>query len=45
MDSDLSPPAQESNDLKAGFRKITNEAASRKYRRRSPVSGSSDENG
>lgn len=45
MDSDLPSPTQDNNELKAEFRKITNEAANRKYRRRSPVSGSSDEDG
>lgn len=41
----MSSPTQESNEHKAEFRKITNEAANRKYRRHSPLSGSSDEEG
>lgn len=45
MDSNVSSPTQESNEHKAEFRKITNEAANRKYRRHSPLSGSSDEEG
>ncbi|XP_021744494.1 arginine/serine-rich coiled-coil protein 2-like isoform X2 [Chenopodium quinoa] len=45
MDSNPSSPTQESNEMKAEFRKITNDTANRKYRRHSPVSGSSDEDG
>ncbi|CAO2822283.1 unnamed protein product [Amaranthus hypochondriacus] len=43
MDSDIPSPNQESNEQKAEFRKLTNEATIRKYRRHSPVSGSSAE--
>ncbi|XP_021745702.1 arginine/serine-rich coiled-coil protein 2-like isoform X2 [Chenopodium quinoa] len=45
MDSNPSSPTQESNEMKAEFRKITNDTANRKYRRHSPVSGSSGEDG
>ncbi|KAK9671196.1 hypothetical protein RND81_12G012700 [Saponaria officinalis] len=45
MDSNLPSPNEETNEQKAQFRKPTNEAAHRKYRRRSPTPGMSDEDG
>ncbi|KAJ8449775.1 hypothetical protein Cgig2_001431 [Carnegiea gigantea] len=45
MNSNSPSPKQEDNEPKAEFRKLTNDAANRKYRRRSPVAGSSDEEG
>ncbi|XP_028109905.1 arginine/serine-rich coiled-coil protein 2-like isoform X4 [Camellia sinensis] len=38
-------PSPDNADAKAAFRKLSNDAASRKYRRRSPVSGSSSSYG
>ncbi|KAL9232640.1 hypothetical protein vseg_007725 [Gypsophila vaccaria] len=45
MDSDLPSPSEETNEQKAQFRKPTNEVSQRKYRRRSPIDGMSDEDG
>ena len=39
----MSYPTQDNNESKAEFRKLTNEATNRKYRRQSPVSGISDD--
>ncbi|GMP97816.1 hypothetical protein CsSME_00045925 [Camellia sinensis var. sinensis] len=41
MESNTLSPCPENADAKAAFRKPLNDAASRKYRRRSPVGGSS----
>eukprot|EP00262_Sarcandra_glabra_P014282 TRINITY_DN4147_c0_g1_i2.p1 TRINITY_DN4147_c0_g1~~TRINITY_DN4147_c0_g1_i2.p1 ORF type:complete len:535 (-),score=128.68 TRINITY_DN4147_c0_g1_i2:121-1725(-) len=40
MDSGLQSQFPDNSDVKASFRKPSNDAANRKYRRRSPVSGS-----
>ncbi|XP_020425049.1 arginine/serine-rich coiled-coil protein 2 isoform X1 [Prunus persica] len=46
MDLNLdSPPAADSGDAKTAFRKPATDAANRKYRRRSPVGGSSPSDG
>ncbi|PQQ18267.1 arginine/serine-rich coiled-coil protein 2 isoform X2 [Prunus yedoensis var. nudiflora] len=46
MDSNFdSPPAADGGDAKAAFRKPATDAANRKYRRRSPVGGSSPSDG
>lgn len=45
MDSKTLSPSPDNADAKAAFRKPSNDAANRKYRRRSPVSGSSSSDG
>lgn len=45
MDSDSPLSNLENNETKPEFRKLTNDAANRKYRRHSPVAGSSEEDG
>lgn len=46
MDLNLeSPPAADGGDAKTAFRKPATDAANRKYRRRSPVGGSSPSDG
>ncbi|GMP97811.1 hypothetical protein CsSME_00045925 [Camellia sinensis var. sinensis] len=45
MESNTLSPCPENADAKAAFRKPLNDAASRKYRRRSPVGGSSSSDG
>lgn len=45
MDSELYSPPSESAGTKAAFRKPSNDAANRNYRRRSPVCGSSSADG
>ncbi|RVW35931.1 hypothetical protein CK203_090600 [Vitis vinifera] len=45
MDSSLKSPPRDKADAKTAFRKPTNDATNRKYRRRSPTSGSSSSGG
>ncbi|XP_059646071.1 uncharacterized protein LOC132290395 isoform X2 [Cornus florida] len=45
MDSNTQSSSPENADVRAAFRKPSNDAANRKYRRRSPVSGSSSSDG
>ncbi|KAL7197682.1 hypothetical protein ACSBR2_020244 [Camellia fascicularis] len=45
MESNRLSPSPENADAKAAFRKPLNDAANRKYRRRSPVGGSSSSDG
>uniref|UniRef100_A0A5B6Z8K2 Putative arginine/serine-rich coiled-coil protein 2 isoform X2 n=1 Tax=Davidia involucrata TaxID=16924 RepID=A0A5B6Z8K2_DAVIN len=45
MDSNLQSSSPDTADAKAAFRKPSNDAANRKYRRRSPISGSSSSDG
>lgn len=45
MDSNMQSPPTDTADAKTAFRKPSNDAANRKYRRRSPVSGSSSSSG
>ncbi|KAF7147970.1 hypothetical protein RHSIM_Rhsim03G0036800 [Rhododendron simsii] len=45
MESKTLSPSPDNADAKAAFRKPSNDAANRKYRRRSPVSGSSSSDG
>ncbi|XP_057467727.1 uncharacterized protein LOC130757099 isoform X1 [Actinidia eriantha] len=45
MESNSPSPSPDNADAKAAFRKPSNDASNRKYRRRSPVSGSSSSDG
>ncbi|KAA8517283.1 hypothetical protein F0562_017576 [Nyssa sinensis] len=45
MDSNLQSSSPDNADAKAAFRKPSNDAANRKYRRRSPINGSSSSDG
>jgi hypothetical protein len=45
MESDSLSPSSENGDAKTTFRKPSTDAANRKYRRRSPVGGSSSSDG
>lgn len=45
MDLDGKNTSQENIDSKGAFRKLSNDAVNRKYRRRTPVGGSSSSDG